>query len=109
MESVSIGSRRVNQDEKVNDMKGLKIALFLALGGIGAQAFADDSPSTAEASKTPVESYSYGTKLDIKKIITVTEIADECGPVPARMTYEDSQGQRHVLQYQVMGTGCSNG
>jgi len=25
------------------------------------------------------------------------------------MTYEDSSGQRHVLQYQVMGAGCSNG
>ena len=90
-------------------MKSLKIALFLALGGIGTLAFADDSQSTAEASKTPVESYTYGTKLDIKKIITVTDIPDDCGPVPAQMTYEDSQGQRHILQYQVMGTGCSNG
>ncbi|MGL6242303.1 DUF2790 domain-containing protein [Pseudomonas sp.] len=90
-------------------MKGLKIALFLALSGIGAHAFADNGQSTAEASKTPIESYTYGTSLDIKKIITMTEIADECGPVPAQMTYEDSKGQRHVLQYQVMGTGCSNG
>jgi hypothetical protein len=29
--------------------------------------------------------------------------------VPARLTYEDSNGQRHVLQYQVMGNGCTGG
>jgi len=26
-----------------------------------------------------------------------------------QMTYEDHQGQRHTLQYSVMGNGCSNG
>jgi hypothetical protein len=90
-------------------MKMFKIALFLALGGIGAQALADDSHATATTGNTPVESYTYGTKLDVKKVIAVSDIPDECGPVPAQMTYEDSHGQRHILQYQVMGTGCSNG
>jgi hypothetical protein len=90
-------------------MKILKVALFLALGGLGAQAFADDSHSTTDASKTAVESYTYGTTLDIKKIIAISEIPNECGPVPAQMTYEDSKGQRHTLEYKVMGTGCSNG
>lgn len=89
-------------------MKTLKIAMFLALAGVAAQAFSDETPTSA-ASQTPVESYSYGMKLDIQKIITVSEIADECAPVPKQMTYEDSKGQRHILQYQVMGTGCSNG
>lgn len=83
-----------------------KIAIFLALGSIGVQAFADETVATG---KIPVETYTYDTKLDIKKIITVSDIPDQCGPVPAQMTYEDSHGQRHVLQYQVMGTGCSNG
>ncbi|MFJ3368405.1 DUF2790 domain-containing protein [Pseudomonas sp. NPDC086251] len=90
-------------------MKILKIALILALGGIGSQALADDSHSTAATSNPPVENYAYGTKLDIKKVIAVSDIPDQCGPVPAQMTYEDSNGQRHILQYQVMGTGCSNG
>ena len=83
--------------------------MFLALGVLGSQAFAGESQSTAADSKLPVETYTYDTKLDIQKVIKVTDIADECGPVPAQMTYEDSQGQRHILQYQVMGTGCSNG
>jgi len=66
-------------------------------------------PATAATSQPPVETYTYATKLDIQRVITISDIADECRPVPAQMTYEDSQGQRRVLQYQVMGTGCSNG
>ncbi|MGF6092386.1 DUF2790 domain-containing protein [Pseudomonas sp. 18173] len=89
-------------------MKLLRIALFVALGAAGAQAFADDSHSSA-AGQSPVETYTYGTRLDIKRVIEVSEIANECAPVPARMTYEDSQGQRRTIEYQVMGTGCSNG
>jgi hypothetical protein len=96
-------------DDKVNTMKISKLAMFLALGVLGSQAFAGESHSTAADSKTPVETYTYDTKLDIQKVITVTDIPDQCGPVPAQMTYEDSHGQRHVLQYQVIGTGCSNG
>jgi hypothetical protein len=90
-------------------MKISKLVMVLALGVLGTQAFAGESHSTAADSKTPVETYTYDTKLDIQKVITVSDIPDLCGPVPAQMTYEDSQGQRHVLQYQVMGTGCSNG
>ncbi|MVV52261.1 DUF2790 domain-containing protein [Pseudomonas sp. PB120] len=89
-------------------MKILKIALVLALGGLGGQAFAGESPSTQATSKAPVEVYKYGMKLDIEKIITITDIPGQCGPVPAQMIYEDSHGQRHVMQYQVMGTGCSD-
>jgi hypothetical protein len=90
-------------------MKLLKVALLLALATAGTQAFADDSHSTAATGQTPLETYTYGTRLDIKRVIEVSEVADECGPVPARMTYEDSQGQRRTIEYQVMGTGCSNG
>ena len=96
-------------DDTVNKMKILKIAVLLALAGIGAHAFADDGHSTNATSKAPVEIYTYETKLDIKKVIYLSEIPDECKPVPVQMTYEDSHNQRHVMQYQVMGTGCSNG
>lgn len=91
-------------------MKALKIALLVALTGVAAQAFSDDTPApAAAASQIPVERYQYGMQLDIQKVITVSQIANECAPVPAQMTYEDSQGKRHILQYQVMGTGCSAG
>ncbi|VVP92561.1 hypothetical protein PS918_03384 [Pseudomonas fluorescens] len=86
-----------------------RIAIILALSCIGAQAYAEESQAKVPAHKTPIETYSYGSNLDIKKVIAVSDVGNECGPVPAQMTYEDSQGQRHVLQYQVMGNGCTSG
>ncbi|OOG14873.1 DUF2790 domain-containing protein [Pseudomonas sp. B21-040] len=83
-----------------------KIAILLAFASAGTQAWADDSASTTRLS---VETYTYATQLDIKRVISVSDVGDQCGPGPAQMTYEDSHGQQHVLQYQVMGTGCSNG
>ncbi|WNZ80913.1 DUF2790 domain-containing protein [Pseudomonas sp. P105] len=88
-------------------MNILKVAIFLVIGGVGALTFADESHPAAAPNKTPVEDYTYGTKLDIKKVITFTGAADQCGPVPAQVTYEDSDGKQHVMQYQVMGAGCS--
>ncbi|WP_033045984.1 MULTISPECIES: DUF2790 domain-containing protein [Pseudomonas] len=81
-----------------------KIAALLMLASLGANAYAD----TTNTSSTPIETYNYSTKLDIEHVISITEPANECAPVPVQMTYEDSHGQRHVLQYQTMGTGCSN-
>jgi hypothetical protein len=96
-------------NETVNNMNISRIAIVLALSCIGAQAFAEESHAKVSRDQPPVETYTYGSTLDVKKVISVSDIAPECGPVAAQMTYEDSQGQRHVVQYQVMGSGCSNG
>jgi hypothetical protein len=85
-------------------MNTMKIAMALLLGTLGAQAYADSAPTQ----NLPVETYAYSTNLDIEHVISITEPANECAPVPVQMTYEDSHGERHVLQYQVMGTGCSS-
>lgn len=55
----------------------------------------------------PVEHYSQ--HLDIAHVISTTDIANVCAVVPVRMTYEDTNGQKHILEYRVMGNGCSNG
>lgn len=96
-------------NETVNTMKTASIAMIFALGTLSAAAFAGGSESTEATGNSPVETYTYATDLDVQKVITISEIPNQCGPVPVQMTYEDSHGQRHVLQYQVMGTGCSNG
>lgn len=78
------------------------IALFLA--GFATLAVAGETSTVKQAT---VEPYSYGTKLDIARVISLSPIPKVCEVVPATMTYEDSQGQRHTLEYQVMGDGCS--
>ncbi|WP_296264434.1 DUF2790 domain-containing protein [Pseudomonas sp. UBA6562] len=84
-------------------MKYLLAMLLCSATGV---AMADDPDATAPA---PVEAYSYAQHLDIAHVLSVSEVPNVCAVVPARMTYEDSQGQRHVLEYRVMGNGCSNG
>lgn len=79
------------------------IALFLA--GFATLAVAGE---TSAAQSSTVESYSYGTKLDIARVISLSTIPDVCEVVPATMIYEDSQGQRHTLEYKAMGDGCSS-
>ena len=77
-------------------MKNL-IALFLA--GFATLAVAGETAT--------VEHYHYGTQLDIARVVSLSNIPNVCEVVPATMVYEDSQGQRHTLEYQVMGDGCS--
>ncbi|WP_338648549.1 DUF2790 domain-containing protein [Pseudomonas sp. ML2-2023-3] len=79
------------------------IALFLA--GFATLAVAGE---TSAVQPSTVESYSYGTKLDIARVISLSTIPDVCEVVPATMIYEDSQGQRHTLEYKAMGDGCSS-
>ncbi|WP_409316741.1 DUF2790 domain-containing protein [Pseudomonas sp. KCJK9016] len=76
-----------------------KILLTLALlSGLAAQAQADEE----------VVAYRYGMQLDIAQVVSITPVADICGVVPVEMTYLDSHGAKHVLQYSEFGTGCSN-
>ncbi|WP_095120289.1 DUF2790 domain-containing protein [Pseudomonas sp. Irchel s3f10] len=76
-----------------------KILLILALlGGFGAQAIAADE----------AVAYRYGMQLDIAQVLSITPVADVCGVVPVEMTYLDSHGGKHILQYSEFGSGCSN-
>jgi len=86
----------------------MKALLVCALVSFSAMTLADEAKPTS-AEQIPVEQYRYGMHLDIAKVVSSTAIPDACNVVPARMTYEDSSGQRHILQYQVMGNGCNGG
>ncbi|QQD25912.1 DUF2790 domain-containing protein [Pseudomonas simiae] len=83
--------------------------VMIALFGFSSMVMAQEDPASVQVQQVPVEQYSYSTHLDVAKVISQTEVADVCGVVPMRMTYEDSQGKRHILAYEVMGSGCSNG
>ncbi len=84
----------------------MKALLVLVLGSLCSAAMADEAK---DAEQIPVEQYSYSQHLDIARVISMSEVPNVCEVVPARMTYEDSQGQKHILEYRVMGNGCSNG
>lgn len=83
-------------------------ALILALCGFSSLAMAQGGGISTKNNKMPVEQYSYGMRLDIAKVISQSDVSNVCAAVPARMTYDDSQGKRHILAYEVMGNGCSN-
>lgn len=77
--------------------KALVAASFVMLGS--QMAFAD---------QPAVEQYSYSSHLDIAKVLHQDPIPSVCGVVPVQMTYLDHQGQQHIMQYSVMGNGCTN-
>ena len=84
----------------------MKALLVLVLGSLCGAAMAGEAK---DAEQIPVEQYSYSQHLDIARVISMSEVPNVCEVVPARMTYEDSRGQKHILEYRVMGNGCSNG
>lgn len=45
--------------------------------------------------------------LDIAKVVSMTDLSDQCGIIPARLDYLDHQGREHVLDYPVQGR-CTN-
>ena len=66
--------------------------LFAALNicTLSARAEADVSPHT----------YTYGTHLDIQKVVALTQDAGAaCGIVDAQLTYLNSQGKTEILNY----------
>lgn len=64
---------------------------------------------TQEANAAPaVDTYKYGMHLDVANVVKTLPAADVCGPTPVRMTYNDSHGGVHILEYCVIGTGCTN-
>ena len=87
----------------------MKALWVLVLGSLCATAMADEAPTDTTQPKPAIEEYTYSTHLDIAKVISMSDIPNVCKVVPAKMEYDDSKGQRHILRYSVMGNGCSNG
>ncbi|MFJ4144359.1 DUF2790 domain-containing protein [Pseudomonas sp. NPDC089734] len=83
--------------------------LVLALCGFSTLALAEESQTQVTAQQTPVETYTYNSHPDIARVLSVSQPPNVCKVVPARMRYEDSHGQQHIMSYLVMGNGCSNG
>lgn len=98
----------MSPDERIKGNIEMKALIVLALSTFSLAAMADEVSNNVDA-HVPVEQYNYSQHLDIAKVISTSEIPNVCEVVPARMTYLDSTGQKHILEYRVMGNGCSNG
>ena len=62
----------------------------------------------AEANIAP-ETYTYGSHLDIRKVVSLTEDATpSCGVVNARLTYLDSRSKTQVLNYSKFADNCNS-
>ncbi|MVW87132.1 DUF2790 domain-containing protein [Pseudomonas sp. PB101] len=62
----------------------------------------------AEADVTP-KTYTYGSHLDIRKVLSMTEDSTpSCGVVNARLTYLDSQSRTQVLDYSKLADHCNS-
>lgn len=88
-------------------MKSIAALALVGFSFIGLMSAAQAADHTTDQAATPVTEYTYGTKLDIDKVVRISPIPNVCGVVPATMTYIDHHGEKHVLEYQVMGTGCA--
>jgi hypothetical protein len=62
----------------------------------------------AEADVT-AKTYSYGTQLDIKKVVSLKQDASpSCGVVNAQLTYLDSKSKTQVLDYRKIADSCNS-
>lgn len=57
------------------------------------------------ANQPTVEQYQYGAELDIAKVVSQTSPDEFENVSTVQMTYQDSKGVIHVMQYEVVGTG----
>lgn len=78
-------------------------------------AFACAQGNSKNGLVTDSTSYTYSQHLDVAKVISIhhdAPTAAGCNPVGTHMTYLDSKGNAHVLNYQELSptdTTCQNG
>ncbi|MBC3271901.1 MULTISPECIES: DUF2790 domain-containing protein [unclassified Pseudomonas] len=86
----------------------MKALLVLALSSLCATAMAEEAQTDVAQQQPVIEQYTYSTHLDIAKVVSMSEVPNVCEVVPAKMVYDDHNGQRHILRYSIMGNGCTN-
>ncbi|MEB0042999.1 MULTISPECIES: DUF2790 domain-containing protein [unclassified Pseudomonas] len=87
----------------------MKASLLLLLMCASAASMADEKAAVTAQQQPAVEQYTYSMNLDVAKVISVSEVSSGCEAAPVRMNYLDSAGKQHIVEYLMMGTGCSNG
>ncbi|MGE8498060.1 MAG: DUF2790 domain-containing protein [Pseudomonas sp.] len=82
------------------------IALAAALFTLAPAAFAASADNATDAQSAK---YEYGMKLDVQKVISLTDVSQEVGVVPVTMVYQDSQGAVQTVQFLQLGGQNTSG
>jgi len=80
----------------------MKKLTFLIFAGVCVLAAEGKAVAAGKQESLPVEDYKYGDHLDIKKVINIQEPPADCKAELEKMTYEDSNGKRHIAEFPVM-------
>lgn len=73
-------------------------ASFAIVGATWAQTPLSQNPEDVQA-----VDYHYGMSLDIQNVIQISDNADKVGVVPATITFLDSNGKLHKVNYLELG------
>jgi hypothetical protein len=85
-------------------MKPLAFAAFALLAATPFVFAQTSQPNTAKAgANIPAVEYQYGMQLDVKKVLSMTDVSNVAGVVPVTMVYEDSHGQVQKVKYLELG------
>ena len=92
----------------------MKYVAFAALSLFSVFASANELADTSASAKplTQVEQYNQHKGLDVAKVTSVSNSQDPekfDGLVKTQLTYVDSTGAKHSLEYTTMGYGRQNG
>lgn len=80
--------------------------IFFALISLSACAAGQKSSTSTHTSNIEHTEYTYDMKLDIKKVLSSTDISSECGVVTVKMAYLNSNDEVKGLSYRALGGGC---
>jgi len=87
----------------------MKASVLMLLMCVSAVSMADEKIEATAQQQPAVEEYTYSMSLDVAKVLSVSQVSSGCEAAPVQMSYLDSAGKQHIVQYLEMGTGCANG
>jgi hypothetical protein len=88
----------------------MKVITAIFLAGFSCLSMANEQLADgSQAEQGKVVKYSYGMDLDIAKVVKSADLQGFCGIQPVQMTYRDTAGEHHTVEYLTHGSACGNG
>jgi hypothetical protein len=78
-------------------------ALVALTAAFASGAYPQDGADRSRIDTLPVETYHYGMHMDVKTIVSKTDVSNTSGVVPVTLVYQDSKGRLHKVRYLQQG------